>query len=264
MSSSSHYYNRRGEPRYTYGPDKKPTTVTQARKNGWVPSVTTILGLYPKIGLDISISNELMDLAASDPFRDGGKMSRYQWHGKQRAEQREKSMEAARIGTLYHDAIEAIIKDDGLSEEHDELSVKTLYTFREWWNDSKLEALDIEAGFASDLGYGGKIDLVAEDGMNTIYVDWKTQRTTPGKPVNFWPTYALQLEAYARGDMNFHGVDLPSYDTMSVVISSTEPGRIESKVWDKHDEHWDAFLGCLAIWKYDKKYDPSFGGEDDN
>ena len=49
---------------------------------------------------------------------------------------------------------------------------------------------------------------------------------------------------------------------MSVVISRTEPGRIESKVWDNQDEHWEAFLHCLGLWKYIKKYDPSWSEEE--
>ena len=60
----SHWYDRQGNPRYEVqgklGP--KPTTLREARKEGWVPSVSTVWGdIVAKPMLNKWMQNELME-----------------------------------------------------------------------------------------------------------------------------------------------------------------------------------------------------------
>lgn len=260
MGEGYHFYNRRAEPRHEV--NGRPSTVRDARKYGWVPSSTTILGVYPKIGLDISIQNRLMDMAAASPRDKFYGLTDHQWRGMIRELQRKDAEEAARIGTIYHAAIESMLADDDeLPEDANEIPAEFFPSFREWWKEQKLEVMDVETTFVHPLGYGGTIDCIAQDADGFVwYIDWKTQDTSPDKGFNFWHTYALQLESYARGDQEFVGADYPGYGIKSVCISRTEPGRIESKNWEDHDTYWNEFLACLTIWKSAgcKNYDPSW------
>jgi hypothetical protein len=258
MGESGHWYNRQGESRHEV--DGKPTTLRDARKNGWVPSSTTVLQVYPKPGLENAIRWELVLMTKEFPRRMFPDLSDWDYYQLIVSKQKDKSMEAARVGTIYHHAIEALLKDEELPESSKEIPVTFFPAFKEWWNKQGLHGVELEQSFASSLGYGGRIDCIAvtEDDVH-YYIDWKTQDTKEGKKVQYWETWPLQLESYARGDQNFLGTDIPNYVIMSVVVSRNEPGRIESKTWLENDRHWNAFVNCLEMWKYMKNYDPGWG-----
>jgi hypothetical protein len=239
--------------------DGKPTTLREARKFDLVPSSTTVLHVFPKPGLENSIRWEQVLMTTQFPRKMFPDLSDWEYFQLIASKQKEKSEEAARLGTVYHDANEAILSDTELPESAGELPVEFFPAFKEWWDSTGLKPLELEQSFASSLGYGGRIDCTAVDKDGVIwYIDWKTQDTKEGKKVNYWETWPLQLESYARGEQNFLGADIPQYEIMSVVISRTEPGRIESKTWLENDRHWNAFINCLELWKYKNNYEPGW------
>ena len=251
---SDHFYDRQANPHHEV--NGKSTTLAHARKNSWVPSSTTVLKVYPKPGLNFFIGNSQIDAASENPYNNNGKMTRYQWRGMIRDAAAQKGKDAAELGSLYHDTIEALINDYELPHDAGIIPADFFPAFREWWDSSGYTVLETECSFVHHLGYGGRIDLIAEDQDGVItYVDWKTQDTKEDKPVNFYDGWELQLESYARGDQDYMGADYPEYNIVSVVVSRTEPGRIESKQWHNNDRYWEVFKSCLDIWKYQKKYD---------
>ena len=69
-----HWYGKDGSPRYTVkakdGSDR-PTTLRDARKHGYLPSVTTILKIAAKPGLEAWKLNQMMMAALTLPRADG-------------------------------------------------------------------------------------------------------------------------------------------------------------------------------------------------
>jgi hypothetical protein len=246
-----HYYSRTGSPEYDC------SGIAEARKKKLVPSSTTVIKFaHPSPGLDFYIGNSLITAAGDNPRKKFPSLSDYEYRGMVREMAGQHARDAAALGTLYHDCIEAIVNDWGMPEGYLDLPDEFFPGFREWWDNSGLCCLETETSFASNAGYGGKIDLIAEDGPGgpVVYVDWKTQGTKPGEKARFYDSWPLQLESYARGDQAHGGYDYPEYSLLSVVISTTEPGRIETKLWDDNDAYWEQFLRCLGAWQYCKKY----------
>ena len=189
---SDHYYNRNGVERYT-NENGKPTRITDARKRGWVPSSTTVLKMFRKEGLERHIQNSQMIAAAENPFDPNGKMTMWQWQGFVRELASKKGKDAAALGTIYHDAVECVLHDDIMIDEAVVIPPEFFVEFRKWWESTGLVMLETECAFAHSLGYGGKIDLIAEhaDTGSIVYVDWKTQDTKPGKDVGFYDAWEL-------------------------------------------------------------------------
>ena len=66
----------------------------------------------------------------------------------------------------------------------------------------------------------------------------------------------MQLAAYENGNT---AVDkFVDQNIKNIVISTTEPGRIEVVDWtDQKDKLLEAFRACFTLWKLVKNYDPS-------
>ena len=130
--------------------------------------------------------------------------------------------------------------------------------FRVWYPGEIAEVAVLEESFASPLGYGGKLDITYCDydtGRNVLG-DFKTQKTTPGKPVHSYTEHGMQLAAYAKGTNRWE------HKLKIIIISTTEPGRIEIVDWtDRKEEMWEEFKACLTIWKIEKKFNPSWKEE---
>jgi hypothetical protein len=161
---------------------------------------------------------------------------------------------------LHHDAIEGEV---AMAEKlirgyrvDPRVPRVTRLDFRDWYAHSGLKLAEngIERYFASPLGYGGRIDYIGTWGGRPVVVDWKTQKTKAGEAFKFYPKWAAQLSAYAYGI----GMSMGNVHLMSVAISTTEPGRIDSKLWADNDAWLSAFLATFEVWQgpLGKNYNP--------
>jgi hypothetical protein len=176
-----------------------------------------------------------------------------------RANADEFSRVAMELGTAHHNCIEGeVFVIEGLAPGytlHPDVPPETMAAFREWYKTNGLKCIETERPFACERGYGGCIDWLGTiDGVPFV-VDWKTQKTTPGKRVNYYKTWAAQLAAYAYG-VGWH---IEECQLMSVVISTTEPGRIEHKIWHDNSAWLAAFFAAFNLWKSPliKNFDPT-------
>ena len=129
-----------------------------------------------------------------------------------------------------------------------------LRTFIKWWIDNGWDSgrYRVEVPFACEAGYGGKTDIGGED----YIIDLKTKTTKKGYKIIMYPESGMQLAAYGKG---IGGEDRR---LINVVISSTEPGRIEMVEWtDKRDGLYKCFMNAFEVWKYLNSYDPTTGKE---
>ena len=106
--SGGHWYTATGEPRHTMplakGDGERNTTLRDAKKHKLFPSVTGILGLFAKPGLDRWKQDQLLRIAYDNP----AKMDESFEHFADRClvEHERPVEEAADFGTRIHDAIE--------------------------------------------------------------------------------------------------------------------------------------------------------------
>lgn len=260
-SESAHYYNAEGAPCFEvpYADKSKgmrPVTLRDAKKMRLYPSVTTIIDdTLRKYGLDIYKGNQLIDatwahLQAWEEWNIpiGVREPSTEDRDEIRIRARQHSSDAADFGTNVHTFIYKFL-DTGYCALDDDLA-----WLAEWLGDQDLKTTYLEMPFISNKRtarhggrivppYGGTIDFLGWWGGNGVIIDWKTQATKPGKPINVYQTWGTQLAAYADA----RDSDLDCYN---VVISSTEPGRIEVVEWDCRDilDHGDYFECLYYLW----------------
>jgi hypothetical protein len=275
----SHWYLRDGRPFHEIanasGTGNRAVTLRDARKVMAFPSVTNVLGVLAKPGLDAwkieqgimaaltlpRLPDEPVDVFARRVVEDMG-------------EQVEK---AADLGSAVHNACEVYALNKQLPTDP---RLRELFEPCRQWFDGNVERIGcIEQVFVHhEHGYAGRVDMVALlKGIGWAVVDFKTQkvkRSTKGEPKPaFYETWPLQLAAYRQavlvsGAKNVTGL-------VSVVIDSSAPGPVHTKVWSGEcgvrngtdganggdgSPYFGAFLAALALWKYVKGYDPVHPG----
>ncbi len=254
-TSGSHWYTKDGEPCYEvpYADKKRAgemraATLKDARKMDLVPSVTTILGVIAKPGLENWKIEQGMMAALTLPRLDGE--SDELFIRRLRQDAIEYAKEAAALGTATHRAIERWLTHKEYSKMVHGYDVgKMLSAFVGLWvtNFAGLKYA-CEVTFACDHGYGGKNDIKTD---NVIF-DVKTKTTKEGEKIKLYPEQGMQLAAYDKG------LGGKPRRLINIVISTTEPGRIEMVEWtDERDELFKCFMNAFEVWKYLNKYDPT-------
>jgi len=276
----SHWYLRDGRPFHVIakkdGSGNRAVTLADARKVMAFPSVTNVLGVLAKPGLDAwkieqgimaaltlpRLADEPLDVFARRVVEDMG-------------EQVEK---AADFGTAIHNACEVYALNKQMPE--DPKLREHLEPWRQWF-DANVERIGcIEQVFVhSEHGYAGRVDMVAllkgdgasgaSGGGGAPYwavVDFKTQkvkRSAKGEPKPaFYETWPLQLAAYRQAVLVSGARHVTGL--VSVVIDSSAPGPVHVKQWAPCGgplvDYFGSFLAAVALWKYVKNYDPVHPG----
>ena len=245
LSESGHWYDYEGNAQYTIvgkNGKERPTTLRDARKLFYVPSVTGIIGVAAKPGLE----NWKIDqgISAALTLERLENENDYQFLSRVKADSKEQGMKAAEIGTIIHAQIEQGFQ--GKRETKPYLAVKKLLD--ELYPNETWVA---EGSFCHSLGYGGKIDLYSESG---IFIDFKTKDNLEGKKASslVYDEHGMQLSSYALGI----GVVKP--ERMSIFIDRSNTELIVSHRWDPdtHARHLAMFNSLLTYWKLLKNYDP--------
>jgi hypothetical protein len=259
----SHWYLQDGRPFHEIanrdGTGNRAVTLRDARKVLAFPSVTNVLGVLAKPGLDAWKIEQGIMAALTLPRRPDEPLDVFARRVvDDMGEQVEK---AADLGSAIHNACEVYALNKQLPTDP-----KLRELFEPWrvWFDANVERIRcIEQVFVHhEHAYAGRVDMVAllKD-IGWAVVDFKTQkvkRSAKGeaKPA-FYETWPLQLAAYRQavlvsGAKNVTGL-------VSVVIDSAQPGPVHAKTWTDVD-YFGSFLAALALWKYVKGYDPVHPG----
>lgn len=260
-----HWYTRNGTPAY-YQPNKskpglwRPTTVRDAKVLGLAPSVTGITGIVRKIALENWIATQYILSALTLPQNPGESLDNFAQRVVRDA--RIEGQNAADFGTQVHSLADMYLHNK-LPDTLTSVDYSFLQGIMEWCTVHRVEAMETEFSFCNldddPYIYAGRGDIMGvvnkappvtcncgcinwpEDSFFFVG-DWKTQKSTPGKPFNFYGDWNPQLKAYS------HGVGEPDAMCLSLVISSTEPGRVESKLWPADDWGWEVFLAEKKIY----------------
>lgn len=255
---SSHWYHRDGTSCHTVIAKTsglpRPTTVRDARALNLIPSVTNILGMKAKPGLDTwKLDNAIMS-ALNTPQNPGE--DEKDWHSRIADESDRIGREAAEWGTLLHEQIEQYCTGGAFLGTGEILDY--VAGFDVWYRANVIEVIHAEQSVVHPLGYAGRLDLYAMIRHNgeprRAVIDYKSQKLK-GKPKGvFYKDWHMQLAAY--GDCLTESGDRPPL-LISLIIPSDKPGPVQIKIWDEdNDLALKAFKACHQIWCFEKDYTP--------
>ena len=258
-----HWYTREGKAMHTMplakGDGERNTTLRDAKKLGLFPSVTTLLGLFAKPGLDRWKQNQLILIAFSNPPKAGETIEQYTdrcllLHEKP-------VVEAADFGTKIHDAIECYWKGEHIPDELLEYIQPAL----DWKQANHLTFIEFEKMLVNtNHGFAGTVDIVGKGSDNQMFiVDWKTRKTKEGQKVTAYDFQIHQIAAYAATYWGEENVLNHRVHGANAFISSTEKGRFEVIRYSPEDlaKAWVDFTALCQLWRSLKNYDPRSHGE---
>ena len=246
LSEAGHWYDKDGLPTYTIvgaNGKERNTTLRDARQWGYVPSVTTIIGIAAKPSLENWKVNQALNSAITLEQDPGESIEDFTNRCKQ--DSKKIGRDAAERGTIIHAMIEQGFMGGKETKAYKVIKDYLDETFpgEEWI---------AEDSFCSTSGYGGKIDLYSKSG---IFVDFKTKDGLKDKQASklVYDDHGMQLSAYAEG-CNFK-----EPERVSIFVDREDPELIAVYKWDKetHVRHMAMFNSLLTYWKLVKKYDPA-------
>jgi len=242
---STHWYNQKGKPSYTVigkNGKERNTTLRDARTMDLVPSVTTVMNIIAKPGLERWKIDQALMAALTLPKLEGESLDDFKRRALEDSKEHAKS--AAERGTRIHTAIQGYYENERVADE-DLIYAKStvdainkLFPNREWI---------AEEAFASQLGYGGKVDLHCHD----VVIDFKTKEFGPDDKVKAFDEQIMQLDAYRNG------LNLPYATIANVYVSVSNPGLVKIVVHEESN-HFEQFMHLLQFWQLSKGYCSSF------
>lgn len=212
QNESGHWYTKDGEPAYTIEgkSGKRATTLRDAKKLGLLPSVTTILNVAAKPGLQTWLQHQAILSALTLPRQDNE--SEEDWLNRVTKDSKETGRKAAQRGTDIHDVVESFYEGMLL-----EAIPSYIHKVEETLNNAfgKNCAWMPEKSFSHELGYAGKVDLhcKAYAGFDGVVVDVKTKEGSLDKVTPYFENL-MQLAAYKEG------LSLPKARTANLYIST--------------------------------------------
>lgn len=244
-AESTHWYTRTGDPMYTV-PSKKdgsqrPTTLRDARERNLVPSVTTILNIAAKPGLNVWLQEQAILAALTLPRYENELES--VWLKRVVQDSKSQAREAADLGTEIHTAVQGFYEGKRASAFpiHVQTCTKAIeshYGVRNWV---------AERAFAHEMGFGGKVDLHSDG----IVIDIKTKDFSDPSKVVPYDEHLMQLAAYRVG------LGMPEARCANVFISRTNPDLAVVTEWAEEDlqRGWKMFTALLSFWQYKNQYE---------
>ena len=247
-AESVHWYRQDGGPQYTVkakNGNNRPTTLGDARKMNLVPSVTTILKVVAKPGLELWKLEQMLLAALTLPQRPNEPEKDF--IARVVADSKETGKQAAELGTRIHESIEGWM--NGVRPvEHDDIAKAFEESIFNHFKTHPFQPWLTERSFASPMGYGGKVDLYCEADEHAplgIVLDAKTKDFGPDDKVEAYDENLLQLAAYR------HGLGVPNARCANVFCSRTHPGLVKVIEWPEEDlvKGWEMFQCLLTYWK---------------
>lgn len=289
QEKSSHYYLKDGTPFYEVpkldGSGPRSVTIRDAFKARAYRSVTNVLGVLDKPGLDAWKQEQCVLSALTLPRLDGEDDHSFAERAMIDSEQQAKK--AADAGTALHDLAGAWLRTGAIpvNEESERREIgdprptmaALMAPFQAWCQTN----LDPDAGIVMtpesvmlnhQHAYAGRVDFPVRlrDGSIAI-LDLKTQdvklstaKKDHGQPKPaFYDEWAMQLAAYSRGIFADGSYPPPMpWRLISLVMDRNRPGLFEKEWTDpanplaSSEPDFQAFLAAARVWSHFKRGTP--------
>lgn len=243
---SSHWYYPDGRTCYELpkasGDGMKVPTLADAKKLNLLPSVTTILKIMDKPGLNRWLTEQACLALLTTPRLHVEKDDEFVNRVLNVERQQEQESDKARqLGTDIHAALELAVQGKQCDPE---LRVFVDPVLDEVWKLG--EVFEVEKILVGD-GYAGKCDLILEAGKDWTLVDFKTTKSLPKKA---YPEHKLQLSAYAKAWRFIY------VQTYNMYISTEEPGKVVTLPSGTLEDYEHGFVPLLKLWQWLNNYVP--------
>lgn len=243
----THWYDKNnGDPVYEVpyaDPSKgnRPTTLSDARKLGLVPSVTGIIDMADKPALVTWKANQILDAAWM--YRKTN-IEEKLWKGMVRKQSEKIGKDSAALGNKIHNAIEHVLTTPNIPPK--EIVAHCLKQYideplRTIMEDRFFPHIS-EKSFSHKDGFGGKVDLHGKD----FVLDFKTKdkEWAEGDKLAY-DGHCMQLAAYREG------LGMPNAKCYNLFISTKKPGLVYLHEWTEAEMQrgWKMFQCLLNYWK---------------
>ena len=228
------------------------TTLADARKNNWVPSVTTILQILEKPALTAWKIEQAVLAVITTPRQPGEADDAFIKRVLSTEEVQHEERDAARdMGIAIHDAL----------EQH--FLGKEVPTEMLDWIMPAATAVGAHGALVAcekclvGEGFAGKTDLILDATECWWIWDWKSTKKLPTKGA--WDEHVLQASAYARAFQKLlKGDDAGKpIRTGNCYVSSVNKGEFFVAVHDDWEPTYsEGFLPLLKHWMWAKDYRP--------
>ena len=251
-----HWYNSIGEPCYNAG-------LREARKMGYLPSVTTIDKIIANPGLDTWKQNIIIETCIANPFK--GEVDDKEYIDWIKKEAFQDSRQKAKLGTVVHHLAERYIQGKPLFFQGARSDVWEIFKPLKDWIDINL--MEPKKGISTsegcevilvneNFGYAGKADF--KGWLSTgqmVLIDFKTTTIKKAdvkkdgtlKKAKLYPSYARQLAALDKAKPTIE------LNILLSVIVSTEPGNygVWTHIWNDEEigKAWVEFAGALQVYR---------------
>lgn len=254
----SHWYDpKTQQPKYEIersdGKGLRPTTLRDAKKYRYVPSVTTIIASASKQGLDTWKMKQLLNVVENYKNFIGEKED---WREQLIAIMKERLDKVTKRGTVLHDSLESIFTKGLIDVNNEnEVFVTPIIEFIE--REIRFKHIfkwKPETSFAYKKGFGGKIDLHSECG--NVIIDFKSKDSEDLSRIELYDDYPMQLAAYREG-LNINNVDFTKAKCYNLFFSNSKKGEIKLVEWDedKLQRALKMFHCLLEYWKLSNNYE---------
>ena len=230
-SDSGHWYAADGSPAYRIigkNGKERNTTVKDARELKLVPSVTTILNVVAKPGLNTWLQTQVLLAALTLPRRENE--SEESWLERVMTDSKSTGRDAMDRGTQMHGVLEQFYsgQDSEYPAYVDQVdkAITKHFGVQQW---------AAEASFAHPQGFGGKVDL---NGSN-IVIDFKSKDKLDKVAPYF--EQIMQLAAYRQG------LGKPTARCANVFFTADGDVKVIEHSEDDLDDAWRCFE-CLLLF----------------
>jgi hypothetical protein len=249
IKESGHWYDKDGEARHTILSAKgepRPTTLRDAKKFGWYPSVTTVMKVLAAPELDRWKQQQVLMASLTLPRTPDETDEVY--CARIMEDAFKQVSDAADLGTNIHAALENHFQ--GIPYHRD--MEPYVAPVREWCAVNNVKFLRHEVRLVNpEVGYAGTTDALVEINGVLHVLDYKSRKTKPDVKVTPYSKEPMQISAYANIVKAKRGVNL--------YISTTEPGRIGEAFYDEEtiEKEYEAFKLVVKLWQHQNKYNPT-------
>lgn len=259
---SYHFYTPDGQPKHRMPlaneKGDRPTHVGDAKRLGLYPSVSAILQLLGKPGLEKWKGQQAV-LATEKLKRTKGESDEYFVARCLEAAFKQVD-DAAELGSAIHGEMDRFLAYgwEQPFSPHEKLAPYVRPAL-EWMRQKEIVVESPETVVVNkEHGFAGTSDAPFRwmKGAGIGVLDFKSKKTKEGVPVDYFPEQPMQIAAY--GATYWGEQAMPHCWGINVYISTTEIGRVDVAIYRPQQlmQDWECFKLLCGVYRHLQQWDP--------